>query len=78
MNITIRGVDEKVFRDFKEETARKGFNLGNAVTNAMRTWLGNERAEKKGKKCFLDLEPFDWGEGTERSSVEIDKILYGK
>lgn len=48
MNITIRGVDEKVFREFKEETVRKGLNLENPVTNAMRTWLGNERAEKKG------------------------------
>ena len=52
--------------------------LGNALTNAMRTWLVKERSEKKVKKHFLDLEPFDWGEGTEGSSVEVDEILYAK
>ena len=25
---------------------------------------------------FLELKPFDWGEGTEKSSEEIDEILY--
>ena len=52
--------------------------LGNALTNAMRTWLVKERSEKKVKKHFLDLKPFDWGEGTEGSSVEVDEILYAK
>jgi len=78
MNITIRDVDEKVFRKFKEVSIRRRMKLGNALTNAMRTWLEKERGEKKVKKYFLDLKPFDWGEGTERSSVEVDEILYAK
>ena len=78
MNITIRGVDEKIFMEFKAEMVRKEMNLENALTNAMRTWLEKERRERKGNKHFLDLKPFDWGEGTERSSVEVDEILYGK
>lgn len=78
MNITIRDVDEKVFRKFKTESVRKRMKLGNALTNAMRTWLEKGRGEKKVKKHFLDLKPFDWGVGTERSSVEVDEILYAK
>ena len=78
MNITIRDVDEKVFRNFKAESVRKRMKLGNALTNAMMTWLGKEREKREVKKHFLDLKPFDWGEGTERSSVEVDEILYAK
>ncbi len=33
--------------------------------------------KKKAEKSLLDLKPFDWGEGTENSSEEIDTILYG-
>lgn len=32
--------------------------------------------EKRHKKSFLELKPFDWGAGTEKSSLEIDEILY--
>lgn len=78
MNITIRDVDEPVFRKFKAESVRKRMKLGNALTNAMMTWLEKEQGKKKVKKHFLDLKPFDWGEGTERSSVEVDEILYAK
>jgi len=35
------------------------------------------RKKKKVKKSLLDLTPFDWGEGTENTSAEIDIILYG-
>jgi len=31
----------------------------------------------KNKKGF-SLKPFDWGKGTEKTSQEIDKILYEK
>ena len=30
------------------------------------------------KKPFSSLKPTDWGKGTEHTSEEIDKILYGK
>lgn len=35
------------------------------------------KKRKKEKKSLLDLKPFDWGEGTEKSSEEIDAIIYG-
>jgi len=27
---------------------------------------------------LLELEPFDWWKGTERTSEEIDQLLYGE
>jgi hypothetical protein len=41
----------------------------------MRVWLMRKRAKKL---KLLDLKPFDWGEGTERLSVEVDQIIYGE
>lgn len=58
MNLTIRGVDEEVFRKFKEVSIRRRMNLGNALTNAMRTWLEKERGREKSEKAFFRLETF--------------------
>jgi hypothetical protein len=68
----------RYFRKFHAESVRKGMKLGNALTNAMMTWLGKEREKREVKKHFFDLKPFDWGERTERSSVEVDERLYAK
>jgi len=75
MNITIRGVDEKIFKEFKAEAAREGKKIGEAMNEAMRVWLMRRRAKKL---RLLDLKPSDWGEGTERLSVEINQIIYGE
>jgi len=34
------------------------------------------KRKKKPKLSLLDLEPKDWGKGTEKLSEEIDKELY--
>ena len=78
MNITIRGVDERVFREFKAEAVRDGTAIGKAVTRAMKTWLNIKEKEGRPGKSLLDLTPFDWGDGTENSSMEVDQILYGE
>lgn len=77
MNITIRGVDEKVFRKFKGEAVKEGTKLGGAVTKAMKSWLDTRGKENRHEKSLLELKPFDWGPGTEKSSAEIDETLYG-
>jgi len=76
MNITIRDVDEKVFRRFKAEAVKEGLKLGSALTSAMKFWLEKKRESRPGKS-LLDLRPVDWGPGTEKSSTEIDETLYG-
>lgn len=77
MNITIRDVDDSVFRDFKAEAVRDDTTLGNAITMAMKLWLKHYKRNKRTKRSILSLKSFDWGEGSENSSTEVDEILYG-
>ena len=74
MQITIKNVQEHVFREFKAESIREGLKIGNSLTLAMGLWL--EKTKKKPKLSLLDLKPKDWGKGTERLSEEIDRIVY--
>lgn len=77
MNITIRDVDDMVFRNFKAEAVRDGTTLGNALTMAMKLWLEHYKKNRRKKRDLTELKPFDWGKGTESSSLEVDDILYG-
>ncbi|MEK6899624.1 MAG: hypothetical protein AABX05_00725 [Nanoarchaeota archaeon] len=73
--ITVRDVDQEVFREFKAEAIKRGLTLGSALTLAMEKF----RAELGSKKQkFTSLTPISWGKGTEHSSEEIDRILYGE
>lgn len=74
MQVSIKDVDENVFREFKAESVRGGLKIGKALTLAMQMML--KKSEKKPKMRFLDLKPKDWGKGTEMVSEEIDRILY--
>jgi hypothetical protein len=74
MQMSVKNVEEKVFRDFKAESVREGLNVGKALTLAMKMWLENKH--RKPKLSLLKFEPNDWGKGTEMTSEEIDKILY--
>ena len=76
MNITVRGVDEEVFRRFKARAVEEGMRLGEALTQAMEMWL--QQRSLKPKARLLDIRPFNWGEGSKRVSVEIDRIIYGE
>ncbi len=77
-NLTIRGVDDRVFREFKAEAVKDGTSIGKAITGAMKFWIESRKRPKKAVKSLLDLKPYDWGQGTEKASQEIDKILYGE
>ena len=74
MQVTIKNVDENVFREFKAAAVQKGVKLGTALTLAMKKFK-DELVRKRRK--FTDLKPRDWGSDTEHLSEDIDKILYG-
>ena len=78
MNASFRGVNEKLFKEFKAEVSREGLNLGLAVNEAFRVWL-EQRKKVKIKKMhsLFDIKSWDWGFGSERTSQEVDKVLYG-
>ena len=76
MNITIRDLDEMVFKRFKAKAVEEGMKLGEAVTQAMNTWI--KRRSVRRQVNLTNIGPFNWGEGTGKTSMEIDHILYGR
>ncbi len=75
--ITIRDVDEEVLREFRARAVKEKMKMGKAVAQAMKRWLKEKDKAKVNPKALLHAKPFDWGPGTERTSKEIDKTLYG-
>jgi hypothetical protein len=75
VNITIRGLDDAVFRRFKAKAVEEGMRIGEAVAQAMQMWL--KQRTTKPSASLLELEVFDWGKGTEKLSREIDQVMYG-
>jgi len=73
--IAIRDVDEEVLRKFRAKAIEEKLKMGDALTLAMKTWM--EKKDKKMTRIKFKLKPFDWGKGTEKTSREIDKLLYG-
>jgi len=74
MQLSVRDVEDRTFKEFKAQAVKEGLTVGRALTLAMQYWI----EEEEDKKSFLDLKPTDWGKGTEHSSEEIDAVLYGK
>ena len=74
MQITIKNIQDHVFREFKAESVREGLKVGDSLTLAMKLWL--EKSKKKPRMSLLDIKPRDWGKGTEKLSEEIDRIVY--
>jgi len=74
----IRGIEEETYVKFREKAVSKRLRVGEALTLAMKEWLEKEeKREKVNPSNLLKIKPFDWGPGTERTSEEIDEILYG-
>lgn len=53
-----------------------GKTLDELVSQAIRAFLRSDEA-RKGSASLLDIEPESWGPGSERSSEEIDSVVYG-
>ncbi len=73
MQLSVRDVDEKVFREFKAAAVRNKVKLGGALTLAMMKF----RQELDRKRKFTDFKPTKWGKGSEHVSEQVDEILYG-
>ncbi len=75
MNVTIKNMNRKLYQEFKAEAARRGLEVGEALTLAIQEFMKSERMSKN--LSILEFEPFDWGEGSETVSEDVDAILYG-
>ncbi len=78
MIITVRDVEEQVFREFRTKAVSRGMKTGIAANEAFREWARKDEPKKLKKRSFFDMvKPWDWGPGSENSSMEIDKNVYG-
>lgn len=76
MDITIRNIDERAYRELKARAALAGKTVGEVVNDAIRGYLA--RPTELAKRGSLhDLVPEEYPEGCERLSQEIDAIVYG-
>ena len=73
MQLSVRDVDEKVFREFKAAAVRNKLKLGGALNLAMMKF----RQELDRKQKFIHFKAFKGGKGTEHVSEQVDEILYG-
>jgi hypothetical protein len=81
MNITIRGINPKFWRQVRVKAVEQGMATGEAVNLALKRWIETkeeEKRKKKQKKSFWDLEPFEYkGEDAGKLSSKVDEIIYG-
>lgn len=79
--IAVRDVDEETFRKFKAMSVEERMKLGVALTIAMKYLLEKKKKRKErslsGVEQLMSIKPFSWGKGTEKTSKEVDEILYG-
>lgn len=76
MNITVRDLNEAVFRKFKGKAAERGMKMGAAVTRAMQLFIAQEAQKQVRKAGTIRLS--DLTKGSDSTSEEIDSLLYGK
>lgn len=74
MNVTIRDLDDAVFRRFKGKAAERGMKMGEAVTRAMQLYIGMDTKRSAKKGGTIRLSELTKGEADE----EIDSLLYDK
>lgn len=74
VDATIRNLDEKAYRRLKARAALEGKSVGEAMSEAICTYLALPRRKKR---SLRDIRPEDFGPGTEHLSEEVDEILYG-
>ena len=80
MNITIRDVNPRFWRELKVEAVKEGLTIGKALNLALERWLHDykNKRTKKVTKSFWDLKPFKYeGEDAGKLSIKVDEVLYG-
>lgn len=76
MDTTIRNLDETAYRRLKARAALAGKTIGEMMNEAMRAYLARPESDDR-RGTLADLRPEDYGEGCERSSEEVDSVVYG-
>ena len=80
MNITIRDVNPRYWKELKVEAVKEGLTIGQAINLALDRWLNEykNKTNNKNIKSFWDLKPFNFGgKDAGKLSVKVDEALYG-
>lgn len=75
MNITVRDLNEEVFRRFKGKAAERGMRMGVAVTQAMQLFMARD-AQRSKRQVLKRLQ--ERGKPIDATSKEIESLLYGE
>ena len=78
---TIRGIDEKVYREFRAQCVRLGKKTGDAITEAMKLWL-KSNIDQNSEKAMMIGESRR-GTNVQRNDIAdlkegLRAMLYGK
>lgn len=77
--LTVRDIDEEIWRKFKAKTVEEKLRTGEALTEAMKIWVKEKDIKEfmPNPKNILKLEGIIKGKKKVRWSEEIDETLYG-
>ncbi len=77
MDITIRDIDDELYRKAKSRAALLDTTIGRVVNMALEKLLAGDEHDR-GRKSFRELlRPVRFGKGTEHSSERVDELVYG-
>ncbi len=73
--ITVKEMNKEVFQELKAEAIKRKMSVGAALSIAVECWLSQLQ---KPKGSLLNWKSTNWGPGTERTSEQVDEIIYGE
>lgn len=76
MDITLRKIDEPLYRALKARAAIKGHTIGELINEAIRAYIRGSKTVRE-SRSLRDLRPEPYPKGNERLSEKIDRLLYG-
>lgn len=76
MDTTIRNIDDEAYRRLRTWAAHEGVSIGEALSRLVLEHVSLPE-RRRPKVSIWDLKPTGWGPGTERTSEEVDEIVYG-
>ena len=80
MNITIREINSRLWREAKSESVKEGLTMGQTVNIALEKFLKEHKSKKQDKKTksFWDVSPYTFGgKDSGNLSIKVDEVVYG-
>lgn len=75
VDLTIRNIDEEAYQRLRTWAAHQGLEIGEALSRLV-LQHAHLPQNQKSKVSMWKLKPTSWGPGSERTSQQIDEIVY--